>query len=170
MIGRNDGGAIRRITRSLEQPQLGVEVMRDIRMIIHVVARQIGKTAGSDAHAVEPELVEPVRGSLEREMRDAVACDLVELAMQRDRIGRGQRAIDGALRRHQSDGADAGGSVSQPLPDLAREGGNRGLAAGAGHRRDRRRLARKNFAAASASARRGFGVTTNGTRQPSCGG
>ena len=48
-----------------EQPQLGVEVMRDIGMIIHVVARQIGEAAGGDAHAVEPVLVEPVRRRFE---------------------------------------------------------------------------------------------------------
>ena len=144
MIGGNDGGAIRH-HEIAEQSQLGVEVVRDIRMIIHVVARQIGKTAGGDPHAVEPELVEAVRRSLEGEMGDAVSCDLVELAMQRDRIGRRQRAIDGALWRHQSDGADAGGGVSQPLPDLAREGGNRGFSTGAGHRRNDRRLAREKF-------------------------
>ena len=90
-------------------------------------------------------LVEPVRGRLEGEMRDAVAGDLVELPMQRDRIGRRQRAVDGALRRHQSDGADAGGGMAEPLPDLPREGGDRGLAAGAGHRRDGRGLARIKF-------------------------
>ena len=100
MIGGDHRGAIRP-HEIAEQPQLGVEIMRDIGMIIHVVARQIGKTAGGDPHAVEPELVEAVRGSLEGEMGDAVACDLVELAMQRDRIGRRQRAVDGALRRHQ---------------------------------------------------------------------
>ena len=44
-----------------EQPELGVEVMRDIRMIIHVVAREIGEGAGVDAHTVEPELIEAMR-------------------------------------------------------------------------------------------------------------
>ena len=44
-----------------EQPQLGREIMRDVRMIIHVIARQVGEAAGVDAHAVEPELIEPVR-------------------------------------------------------------------------------------------------------------
>ena len=111
-------------------------------MIIHVVARQIGEAAGRDAHAVETILIEPVRGRFEGEMRDAVARDLVELSMQRDRIGRGQRAVDGALRRYQPDGADAGGGMPEPLPDLAREGGDRGLAAGAGDGGDGRGLLR----------------------------
>src|SRR4051794_28011877 len=67
-------------------------------------------------------------------MGDAVARDLVELAMQRDRVGRGQRAVDRALWRNQTDGADAGGRMSELLPYLAREGCDRSLAAGAGHR------------------------------------
>ena len=116
--------------------------MRDIRMIIHVVARQIGEAAGGDAHAVQPVLVEPVRRRLERQMRDAFARDLVELPMQRDRIRRRQRSVDGALRRHQPDGADAGRGMTEPLPDLPRKGGDRGLAAGAGDRGDRRGLPR----------------------------
>ena len=68
--------------------------------------------------------------------------DLVELPVQRDRIRRRQRAVDRALRRNQADGADAGGGMAEPFPDLARERGDRGLAAGAGHRRDRRGLPR----------------------------
>ena len=101
------------------------------------------KPRGADAHAVQPILVEPVRGGLEREMGDALARDLVELPMQRDRIRRRQRAVDGALRRHQPDGADAGRGMPEPLPDLPREGGDRGLAAGAGDGGDGRGLARK---------------------------
>ena len=123
------------------------------------------KPPARNAHAVEPVLVEAVRGGLERQMGDAVAGDFIELAMQRDRIGRRQRSVDGALGRHQSDGADAGRGMTEPLPDLPGKGGNRGLAAGAGHGGDGRGLPRIRIcAAASASARRGLGVTTNGTR------
>src|SRR3979409_19966 len=75
-------------------------------------------------------------------MGDAVGRDFVELAMQRNRIRRRQRSVDGALRRHQPDGADTGRGMTHPLPDLPREGGDRGLAAGAGDGRDGRRLAR----------------------------
>ena len=56
-----------------EQPQLGGEIGLDGRMIIEMIARQIGEGAGGDAHAVEPVLVEPVRGRLQRQMRDALA-------------------------------------------------------------------------------------------------
>ena len=139
MIGGNDRCAALR-NQFAKQPQLGGKVMCDGRMIIHVVARQIGEAGRRNAHAVEPVLVEAVRGRLEGEMRDAVARDLVELPMQRDRIRRRQRSVDGALRRDQADGADAGRDMAQLFPYLAREGGDRGLAAGAGHGRDRRRL------------------------------
>jgi hypothetical protein len=64
-----------------EQPQLGVEVMRDIGMIVHVIARQVGEAACRNAHAVETVLIESVRGRFESKMRDAVARDLVELLM-----------------------------------------------------------------------------------------
>ena len=60
MIGRDHRRAAGR-HEIAEQPQLGGEVVRDVGMIIHVIARQIGKAAGGDAHAVEPVLVEPVR-------------------------------------------------------------------------------------------------------------
>jgi hypothetical protein len=73
-------------------------------------------------------------------MRHALARNVVELPMQRDRIGCGQRAIDGAPWRDQTDGADAGRDMAELLPDLPREGGDRGLAAGAGDADDRRGL------------------------------
>jgi hypothetical protein len=96
MIGGDHGRAPRR-DEFAEQPELGREVMRDGRMVIHVVAREIGEAAGRHAHAVEAILVEPVRGGLEGKMRDTLARDLVELPVQRDWIGRRQRAVDGAL-------------------------------------------------------------------------
>ena len=136
MIGRDHGRAAGR-DKIAEQPQLGGEIMRDVRMIIHVVARKVGEAAGRDAHAIEPELVEPVRRGLEGEMRHAIARDLVELPVKRDRIRRRQRAVDRALRRNQPDGADAGGGMTEPLPYLARKRCDRSLAAGAGHCRNR---------------------------------
>src|SRR5512138_977607 len=78
-------------------------------------------------------------------MRDALARDLVELAMQRDRIGRGQRAVDGALWRNETDGADARGVMAKTLPDLPREGGDGSFSAGAGDGGDGLRLLRKEL-------------------------
>jgi len=43
-----------------EQPELGGKIMRDVGMVIHVVARQVGEPAGCDTHAVKPILIEPV--------------------------------------------------------------------------------------------------------------
>ena len=60
MIGRDHRRAVGG-DEIAEQPQLGGEIMRDVGMVIHVVARQIGKAAGADAHAVEPILIEAVR-------------------------------------------------------------------------------------------------------------
>src|SRR5258708_17598432 len=78
-------------------------------------------------------------------MGDALSRDLIELPMQRDRIRRRQRSVDGALRRHQPDGADAGRGMTEPLPDLARKGGDGSLAAGAGDGRDGCGLPRIKF-------------------------
>src|SRR5581483_3530801 len=112
-----------------KQAKFRGKIMRNVTMVIHVIAREVGEGAGLDAHAIEPELIEPVRGGFERQMRDALARDLVELTLQRDRIGRGQRAIESLLSRNQANGSDAGGFMPEPLPDLAREGDNGSLAA-----------------------------------------
>ena len=140
MIGGDHRDAIG-IDQIAKQPQLCVEIVRDGGVIIHVIARQVGEAGGADAHAVEPELIEPMRRGFQREMRHALAGQPIEFAMQRDRIRGGQRTIDGARGRHHADGADARGGMTEPLPDLAREGGDRSLAAGAGDGGDGRRLA-----------------------------
>ena len=76
-------------------------------------------------------------------MRDALAGELVERAMQRDRIRRGQRAVDAALSATTTPMVPMlAAAMAERCPDLAREGGDRGLAAGAGDGGDRRRLAR----------------------------
>src|SRR6266704_4878906 len=78
-------------------------------------------------------------------MGDAVARYFVELPMQRNRIRRGQRPVERALRRYQPDGADAGRGMTEPLPDLPRKGRYRGLAAGSGYSRDGFGLSRIKF-------------------------
>src|SRR5437660_3921913 len=60
MIGRDHRRAARRY-QIAEQAELRIEIMRNIRMIIHVVAREVGEAAGRDAHAVEAILIESVR-------------------------------------------------------------------------------------------------------------
>ena len=44
MIGRDHRRAVGS-DEIAEQPELGGEIMRDVGMVIHVVARQIGKAA-----------------------------------------------------------------------------------------------------------------------------
>ncbi len=70
-IRRDHGGAVRR-DDALEQDQLGGEIRVLGRVIVHVIARQIGEAADRHTHAVDAMLVEAVRGGLHREMRDAV--------------------------------------------------------------------------------------------------
>ena len=60
MIGRDHRRPVRD-DQIAKQPQLGGEIMRHVRMVIHVVAREIGETAGADAHPVQPVLIEAVR-------------------------------------------------------------------------------------------------------------
>ena len=117
-----------------EQPELGGQIVLDRRVIVHMVAREICERARGKPHAVEPLLVETMRGRLDREARDAACGQPVEKLMQRDRIRRGQRSVDGQRARHDADRPDRSGLAPERLPDLAHEGDDRGFAAGAGHR------------------------------------
>ncbi len=74
-------------------------------------------------------------------MRDARLREFAQRPVQRDGVGRRQRAIDGQRPRDDSDGAERGGLKPKARPDLAYEGGDRGLAAGAGDGDDGFRLA-----------------------------
>src|SRR5581483_9187763 len=112
MIGIDHGDAPRRDQR-LEQAELGREIGFDAWVVIEMIARQIGEGARGNAHAVEPMLVETVRGGFECEMGDALGGKLVERAMQIDWIGRGQRAVDRTRRQNHADGAKARGGMSE---------------------------------------------------------
>ena len=54
-----------------EQAQLGGAVGRLGAVIVQMVARQVGESRRGQSHAVQPELVQPVRGRLHRRVRDA---------------------------------------------------------------------------------------------------
>ena len=127
----DDGGAAFR-QEIAEQLELGLEIVLDRRMIIHVVAAEIGEGRRRQANAVEPMLIEAVARRLERRVGDALASQPVEDPVKLDRIGRGQAAIVGTVGRDDADGADRGGLPAGDLEDLADKGGDRGLAAGAG--------------------------------------
>src|SRR5262249_60648264 len=98
-------------------------------MIVEMVAADIGEAADRDAAAAKPALVKPGRRGLDRQVGHAVASEFVERAMQRHRVGRGERAVVLALGRDEPDGADAGRGLSRRGPYLACERGDRGLAA-----------------------------------------
>lgn len=102
----------------LEQPELGFKIGFDARVIIQMVAAQIGEARGRDADTVEPVLIEAVRRRLHRQMRNALVGEFRQCLVQPDRIRRGQRAVDLFLRRHHTNGAETCGLVTQRRPDL----------------------------------------------------
>src|SRR5580658_5836495 len=79
--------------QSLEQPQLGGKISLEARMIVEMIARDIGETSRRDMQAIEPILVKAVRGRFDGEMGDAVGGERIERSMQRDGVRRRQRAI-----------------------------------------------------------------------------
>ena len=113
-----------------KEAKFGAQVILDGRVVVHMIARQVGERAGPQSHAVEPPLIEAVRRRLQRDMGYAGPGELLEGLMQRDRVGRGQGPIGRHRARHDADRADRGGFAAERSPDLADEGGDRGLAAG----------------------------------------
>ena len=63
-----------------EQPRLGGEIGLHVAVIVEMIAGQIGEGGGGERDAVEPVLVEPVARRLERDMVDAGARRVGELA------------------------------------------------------------------------------------------
>ena len=131
IVGEDDGRRTLRQQR-LEQPHLGSVIVLDRRMVVHVVAAEIGEGAGGEPHAVEPALVEAVARRFHRGVRDTFVGELPQQPMQRHRIGRRQRAIFVAAGRDDAGRADAGRRLAVLLPDLPGERSDRRLAAGAG--------------------------------------
>ena len=130
-VGVDDGGAVLRQQLG-EQAQLGGEIGLHVGMVVEVVAAEVGEGRRNQAHAVEAVLVEPVRGGFESKVRDALRCQLRQRPVQRDRIGRGERAVHAAVGLDEADGAERCGLAAERGEDLAGEVGDRGLAAGAG--------------------------------------
>ena len=63
-------------------------IVLDRRMIVHVVAAEIGEGAGREFHAVEPTLVEAVARRLHGGMGDAGRSQFGKQHVQRHGIGR----------------------------------------------------------------------------------
>jgi hypothetical protein len=89
-----DDASPMRLDQFREQPQLGGKIRRHRRMIIEVIAADIGEGTGRDPHRVKTTLIEPMRGGLHRKMGHALVGKRIERAVERDGIGRGERAID----------------------------------------------------------------------------
>ena len=144
MVDIDDGrGAA--VEQRLEQPQLGGEVGLEGLMIIEMIAGDVGEAARRNAQAVEPELIEAVRRRFDGQMGDSLAGECVDRTMQLDRIRCGQRAVNLAARRDDTDGADAGRAKTQRAPNLPRKRRDRRFAAGAGDGGDGFGLARIKF-------------------------
>src|SRR5262249_28605002 len=110
-----------RLDQMLKQAELGGKISLERRMVIEMIATEIGESAGRDAHAVEAALIKSVRGGFDGGVRHAFARELIERAVQRNRIRSGERAVDLALGRDEPNRADAGTRMTEPGPDLARE-------------------------------------------------
>ena len=139
---RVDDGNAARGQQLREQPQLGREIGLHGRVIVEVIAAEVGEGCSLQPHAVEPVLVEAVRGRLEGQVRDALARQLGQSLVQADGVRRGQPAVDAAVGLDEADGAERGGRVAEGRKHLARELRHRRLAAGAGDGDHRCRLGR----------------------------
>ena len=120
-IDVKDGGAVRR--QQLGEEPLGREIRLHIRVVIEMVAGEVGESGGGEREPVETELVEPMARGFERHMIDAGFRQHGEIAMQRHRIGRRQAA---GLLDTGREGRSCRGSrfVAECVPDLAQEYGD----------------------------------------------
>ena len=118
----------------IEQPHLRGHIVLNGRMIIHMIAAEIGETGRCKLHAIEAALVEAVARSLHRRMRYAFGGKLGQKRMQRYRIRRRQRAIILAAGRNDTRRADLRSGMAGKGPDLPHERGDRGLSSRAGDR------------------------------------
>ena len=102
-------------------------------MIVEMIAAEIGEARRIEAHAVEAALVDPVGGRLHGKARHAIVrARRSRVSCREIGIGRRQRAVGCAVRRDDAERADARRLVAQMREELAREIGDRALAARSG--------------------------------------
>jgi hypothetical protein len=126
--------------KTIEQAELGLEVGLERRVIVEVIARDVGEGGGGDVNTVETELVEPVTRRFERQMIDALVLQSRELRVEIDGIGRRAPELHMTRRRIDPERADACRLATLRRPDLAQEMRDRRLAVGAGDGRHAFRL------------------------------
>jgi hypothetical protein len=129
-----------------EQPRLALAVGREARVIVEVVAAQVGEGRDGVTHAVDAPLVERMRGHLHGDRADALARETGEAAVHLDHVGGGEPGSLQAPHRAAAQRADQAGAPAEAVErsgDQVRAGG---LAVRAGDARDlhaARRLAEK---------------------------
>ena len=99
-----------------------------------MIARQIGERGSGQAHSVETELVEAVRGGLHRSVLNPCTRQPRERLCQRNRIRRGQAGTGIEPCGEQAECAETGCGLSPRTPQLAQELHGAGLAVGPGDR------------------------------------
>ncbi len=97
-----------------------------------MIAGEIGDGTRGQTEPIQPALIEPVRGGLEREMAHPRFGERPERLPQRGGIGGGEawpRRHAGGL---EAERAERGGAMAEPAPELAEETHRARLAIGAG--------------------------------------
>ncbi len=115
-----------------KQAELLREVLLETRVVVQMIPRDVGEGARGKLDAVDAALLQPMARCFERKMGDARSRKLGEDRVQGDGVGCRMGKRLGARRRNHADGAEACRAEALALPELAREGGDRGLAVGAG--------------------------------------
>ena len=115
-----------------KQAQLDGQVILEGRMIVHVIAGDVGEANACDLHAIQPVLVQPMAGGFDGQVIHAIGRKLRQQLVDFHRVRRGvvQRRL--ALGADDANGAQAGGRLAQRGPDFAQEGDDGGFALGAG--------------------------------------
>ncbi len=142
-----------------KEAKLGGKVVVESRVIIHVVAGDVGEGSRRDLDAVQTILIEAMARRLERQMLDAVTFHLREQTMKLDRIRGRVLERKFARRRDDANGADACRALTQRCPNLAQENRDRGLALGAGDGGHRLRLRAIEFGSRAGETESGIFVS-----------
>ena len=127
IVNIDNGGAARH-QQIGEQPRFGSEIGVDIRVMVQMIAAEIGKAGDMHIHAVQTVLFQPVAAGLDRKMGNAGAGQLVQGRMQAQRIRGCQRGKPHHRALHvaafdplHAQRADRCGIPGDALPDLAHE-------------------------------------------------
>ena len=128
-----------RETRHLEQRRLGTRVGIHVRVVVEVIATEVGEYRGVDVDRLDAALVERVRRDLQDEGVEAVVSQCRELAMNLDRTRSGERH---GLQPIRGTGTQRAHDRAAIAAGSCREMGHARLAVGSGHRSNGQALRR----------------------------